>query len=212
VNDSVVKKRNIDDEVDDDDDFEDDESEIESVGESPSGPVELESDVEMVDNSELMVLGTSSSSSSSADEATSRRTQHKSGGPTPINRVPITLAVLQGRWSVGGDPPGFWTICDGGISRFNGKLLKNAEKWSFCTEKQQDRALLATEPQIFCPGQRAKGWELDHIMSLPNRLAWRKNGQPFKIWDRVEDFPPQGSPTSTQFASSPPVTSPSPRP
>mmetsp|Transcript_47161 Transcript_47161/g.132626 ORF Transcript_47161/g.132626 Transcript_47161/m.132626 type:complete len:528 (-) Transcript_47161:103-1686(-) len=153
----------------------DEESLVASVSESPDGPVDLDSEVEVVENTELCVLGTSASSvsSTSSDEKPPPpRARRKRKAPTVLPKnsmaIPLTIEALQGRWMVGDDAGVIWTILEGGRAMFNGRRVR--PKWSFVQEPCGEAEPLT----IFCDGQRAAGWELDMRRSTLERLVWTK--------------------------------------
>lgn len=182
---------------------EEEESAVASISESPDGPVDLESEVEMIDNSELLVLGTSSASSLSsgcASDAEPEEVQRGSNGSLPAQKVQLTLAALEGRWMVRGGTTDLWTVLEAGRTLFNGRRVKS--KWSLV----EDRS--GGDPVVFCEGQRAAGWELDMQASSIERLVWNKAEQPETHWERQAEEPaaaPAGPSPTGASASSPPA-------
>lgn len=169
---------------------EEEESEVMSLSESPGGPVDLDSEVELVGNTEFYVLGNSSASSvssaCSSEECDASPAISSSASPvhplgSPARTVPLSVGALQGKWIVGGDPTGVWTVAEAGRTLFNGKAVN--PKWSFVEETCAGYAV------IFSRGQRDNGWELDMRVSSINRLVWKKVGEADTIWERQPEAP-----------------------
>jgi len=151
------------------------------ISESPDGPVDLVDEVELVGNTELVMLGDESSSSSGSEGG---RAEKIARAAARRRAQKLSVATVVGDWNIvtlGGDPPGQWTVEDGGVMSFNGRRLKS-EKWGFVqeTEKKEE----GTNMVLFCRGQRFAGWELDLKVSTVDRLVWKRAGDKDTHWLR----------------------------
>jgi len=145
------------------------------ISESPDGPVDLDSEVEMVGR-ELVMLASNSSSSSSSDSEEDRA-ERIAKAAARRRAEKLSMQTIVGDWHVVDERPDLWSIDVEGQLHFNQRKLK-ADTWQFAQETKGKAKI------IYCKGQRAAGWELDLKCSNINRLIWKKEGEVDTHWLR----------------------------